>query len=454
MAKHDAKEIFASAPVHKAVWAMALPSIITQLINIIYNFADTWYVGRTGNAAMVAALGVCFPIFILMAALANLFGVGGSAVISRSLGAGKTERARHVFAFSLYGGLLAAVLYMMVMILFRPKIIMWVGGDAQSYKYVYDYIFYTMILGAIPTVGNTLCGHLVRSLGASKEAGFGMSMGGVLNIILDPLFMFVILPSGMEVTGAAIATALSNTCAFVYFLILMHRRKDSAIITTNPKDIRVDDEIATDVLFVGLPAMLQTTLAMVSNIVANALVAGYGTAAVSGMGVAKKINTFCFNTCMGMTQGVLPLLGYAYGAKNPKRLFAITRYTLTCILIFGFACLGVFYVFAPAIIGFFIDDADSIHYGTMILRIIAFAAPLCTMSYMFSTVFQAAGHRLQAFLLSICRKGIIDIPSMMIFSSLIGITGIVWATPFAEVVSAVLALYMYMRFRKSFLQAQ
>jgi Na+-driven multidrug efflux pump len=205
--------IFEEAPIPEAVFTMAIPTIITQLINIVYNFADAWYVGRTESAAMMAALSVSLPVFIIIQALANLFGIGGASAISRALGRKDTGRARKIFAFSLFGGLAAAILYAVVVFLARPLMIPLIGGSEDSYPYIYNYMFWTMVIGAIPTLGNALCGHLVRSIGAAKEAGFGLSMGGILNIILDPLFMFVLLPRGMEVTGAAIATCLSNTIA-------------------------------------------------------------------------------------------------------------------------------------------------------------------------------------------------------------------------------------------------
>ena len=187
--------IFEEAPIAQAVFTMAIPTIITQLINIVYNFADSWYVGRTESAAMMAALSVSLPIFIIIQALANLFGIGGASAISRALGRKEVTRARKIFAFSLYGGLMAAIIYAAVVFFARPLMIPLIGGSEDSYRYIYDYMFWTMVVGAIPTLGNALCGHLVRSIGAAKEAGFGLSMGGILNIILDPLFMFVLLTS-------------------------------------------------------------------------------------------------------------------------------------------------------------------------------------------------------------------------------------------------------------------
>ena len=440
--------IFEEAPVAQAVFTMAVPTIITQLINIVYNFADAWYVGRTGSAAMVAALSVSLPVYVIIFALANLFGIGGSSAISRALGRKETERARKIFAFSFYGGLAVSVIYGIVILFARPWLIPLVGGSADSYGYIYDYMFWTMVVGAVPTLGNALCGHLVRSIGAAKEAGFGMSLGGVLNIILDPIFMFVLLPPGMEVTSAAIATCLSNTIAMTYFLVYLYRHRDNPVFTFSPADFTTGEGIPGEVFSIGSAAALQTFLAMVSNIFANKLVVEYGTAAVAGMGIAKKVNMIAFNTCMGLTQGVLPLIAYNYGAKKFGRMEQVIRFTMGVALGFTVCCTILFRTFAPQLITFFIDEPASVEFGTRFLSVLAFAAPLCAMSYMANTVFQAVGNRKASLTLSIMRKGVVDIPAMFLFKSMMGLNGVVWATPFAEVTSAVTAAVLYVRFRR------
>lgn len=441
--------IFEEAPIPEAVFTMAIPTIITQLINIVYNFADAWYVGRTGSAAMMAALSVSLPIFIIIQALANLFGIGGASAISRALGRKDTGRARKIFAFSLYGGLTAAILYAALIFFCRPVLIPMVGGVADSYPYVYSYMFWTMVVGAIPTLGNALCGHLVRSIGASREAGFGMSMGGVLNIILDPLFMFVLLPPGMEVTGAAIATCLSNTVALTYFLIYIYRHRDNPVFTFSPSDFTLGDGIPEEVFSIGTAAALQVFLAMISNIFANKLVVEYGSAAVAGMGIAKKVNMIAFNTTMGLTQGVLPLIAYNYGAKKHVRMEQVIRFTTAVALGYTTCCTIFFRLFTRRLIMFFIKEPASVDFGTKFLSVLAFAAPLCALSYMANTIFQASGNRRASFILSIMRKGVVDIPAMIIFKTMMGLSGVTWATPFAEVTSAITAGVLYTRFKKS-----
>ena len=346
--------IFEEAPIAQAVFTMAIPTIITQLINIVYNFADAWYVGRTGSAAMMAALSVSLPVFIIIQALANLFGIGGASAISRALGRGEAARARKIFAFSFFGGFLAAVIYGTTVFFSRPLLIPLIGGSEDSYPYIYNYMFWTMVVGAVPTLGNALCGHLVRSIGAAKEAGFGLSMGGVLNIILDPLFMFVLLPHGMEVTGAAIATCLSNAIALTYFLVYLYRHRDNPVFTFSPEDFTLGEGIPGEVFSIGTAAALQTSLAMVSNIFANKLVVEYGSAAVAGMGIAKKVNMIAFNTTMGLTQGVLPLIAYNYGARKYERMQKTIRFTASVALCFTICCTILFRLFARQLITFFL----------------------------------------------------------------------------------------------------
>lgn len=446
--------ILSEAPIPAAVAGLAVPTVITQLINIFYNYADTWFVGRTGNPAAVAAMSVCMPLYVLMAAIANLFGIGGASVISRQLGMKNEKKARHVFAFCLYGGLAAALLYMAVMAFSGPKIIPYIGGDQNSYEFIRKYMFWTMVVGAVPTVGNVLCGHLVRSIGAAKEAGFGMSMGGVLNIFLDPLFMFVLLPPGNEVTGAACATCLSNTAALLYFVIYLVRHRNHPVFTVNVRDISFGDRIPAEVLLIGMPAAASTALAMVSNITANALVKDFGSEAVAGMGVAKKINMLAFNTAMGITQGVLPLIGYSYGAKKWDRLKGAVRYTAKLALAVTGACMVLFLMFAPSLTRFFIDEPGSVAYGTMFLRVVACASPLASVCYLVQTMFQASGRKTESFVLSILRKGVLDIPLMFVLRTVCGAVGVTLATPVAELLSTGVALLLVRNYWKTVFRDQ
>lgn len=440
--------LFETAPVPKAVLSLVVPTVISQLLTIIYNFADTWFVGRTNNEAAVAAISVAMPLFIVMTGLSNLFGIGGASVISRSLGVKKTDDAKKAFSFALWSSVTLAAVYSVVIFFFGKNLVYVIGGDENSEKYIIDYLFWTIVIGGIPTMLSSLLGHLVRSVGKAKISGFFMSFGAVLNIILDPLFMFVILPKGQEVTGAAIATMLSNLISAGAFVIYILKSKDD-VFTLNIKDYSLKREIVTDVLGTGTPACLSTCLAMVSNVAANNLMAGYGTAAVAGLGIAKKANTLAFHVNMGLTQGVLPLIGYNFAAKNYSRMKKAVAFTFAITISFAVACTFVYRTFAEPIIKFFIDEPETVAEGTKLLPILSIAVVFCAMTYLMNTVFQATGRKFYSLLTSMMRKGIFDIPLMFIFKRYLDEIGIVIATPTAEILSIFVSAFLLLKFLKS-----
>lgn len=450
----DSKEklIFESYSVPKAVAALVFPTVLSQIVNIIYNFADTWFVGRTNNDAMVAAIAVSMPLFIIIAAIANLFGIGGAGAISRALGSQNEKRARGIFAFSLWGGVVVSLLYSVIIFVFSDKLITLIGGDEESFAYVKSYLFWTVVIGSLPTMLNALFAHLVRSVGAAKYASVGMALGAALNIALDPLFMFVLLPKGYEVTGAAVATLISNIIACVYFFIYLIKNRSNPVFTVKIKDVTFSDGIPYDVLSVGFPAALSTTLAMVSNITANKLMVAYGNPAVAGLGVAKKINTLAFNINLGMTQGVLPLIGYNFAAGNIKRMKHTAYFTAACTFTFSALCVAIYLLFDRQLIQFFIEEEQTVRFGMDFLSVISFAVPLCAITFSVNTVFQATGKRLFSFVLSILRKGVLDIPGMYLLASQIGAKGIVSATPIAEAISVVVALTMLFSFLRKLMK--
>ncbi len=445
--------IFENYSIPKAVAALAIPTVITQIITIIYNFADTWYVGLTNNSAAIAALSVSMPIYVLMAAIANLFGIGASSVISRSLGAKNPEKARKAFSFAFWGGICTAVVYSALIYVFRSPLAYLIGGDAESYEFIQKYMLWTMIVGSIPTVLNSLFGHLVRSVGASKEASFGMSLGAVMNIVLDPIFMFVLLPKGHEVEGAAIATMLSNAIATVYFFIYLAKTKENPVFNLSIRCALEDKRVWADVLSIGFPAALSTSLAMLSNIFANSMVSDYGSKAVAGMGIAKKINTLAFNITLGLTQGVLPLIGYNYAAKKYKRMKDIVVFTLEVALAFTGSCVVFFILNKEMLVSFFIKDPETVQQGMNFLNVVALGVPLCAITYTMNTVFQATGQRNKSFVLSILRKGCLDIPLMFVFRSMFERIGVVMATPVAEAISAIIAFVLFIPMVKKLMQS-
>lgn len=439
----DNTELFTEMPVGKAVITLVVPTVISQLITVVYNMADTFFVGQIGDPNQVAAVSVCMPMFIFLTGLANLFGIGGSSLISRSLGVGDHRRAKSAAAFCIWTSTAVSLLYGILLFLLSPVILPAVGADQETYDFCRQYLFWTVTIGALPTVMNQELAHLVRSEGCAKQASFGMALGGILNIILDPVFIFTF---HMDVAGAAIATMLSNLTATFYFIILICRKGASTDISWNPNHYTVKNHLPREILLVGLPSCMMNFMGVVSNITINILMSSYSNEALAAIGVAKKIDMLSFAIATGMSQGALPLIGYNYSAKNYRRMLSAIKTTFIYSL--TIAVIGAVFLFTCAgpIVRSFIDDAKTVEYGQLFQRIICITGPCISVTMIIITVFQSVGKKVQPLILSLLRKGGLDIPFMFLMNHLAGLTGIVWATPIADLGAMLTSVALFVPF--------
>lgn len=278
------KELFEHAPISKAVTVMAVPTIITMLVVVIYNMADTFFIGQTNDAMQVAAVSLSTPVFMLFMALGNLFGIGGSSAISRALGAGQEERAKHISSFCAYAALGAGVLFMLIFLIGMNGILALIGASENTIAYARTYLSYVSFGGPFIMFG-TAFGNILRGEGAAKQSMAGNLIGTVTNIVLDPI---LILWAGMGVAGAAIATVIGNMAACCFYLHYLLRGK--SVLSIHPKHFRAGEGIALGVMAIGIPASLNNILMSCSNIVYNKQLVGYGDTPVAAMGVAMKTN--------------------------------------------------------------------------------------------------------------------------------------------------------------------
>lgn len=445
--------LFASAPIVRAVLALAIPTVISQVILVIYNMADTFFIGLAGSDAMITAVTVCMPAFMFLSAISNLFGVGGASVIARALGANDADRARHTAAFAFWGCVAVTLAYSLGALLLMDRFVDALGGsDPAVHGNACRYLFWTVTLGGLATSLNALLGHLVRSEGRSVQAGFGIALGGVLNIALDPLFMFVLLPKGHEVQGAAIATALSNLIAALYFLALIAANRRRSVLSLRPRRAALRHGIPGEVLSTGLPACLMTLCENISYAVLDNLMALSGTIMQAGLGVAKKVNMLAHCMARGMAQGVLPLIGYNYGACNYRRMRSAVRISTMISVALSTAWMAASLLFCRPLIGLFIQHAsDSVTYGARFLRILCLGGPFSACAYAIISFFQAVGESRKSFVLAILRKGMLDIPMMFLLLRAVPTYGIVWATPIADVMCCATALTLFVAFTRRLL---
>lgn len=443
--KTDNSELFVAAPVPRAVLSLVVPTVISQLIAVIYSMADTFFVGQLGDPNQVAAASLTMPLFLLTTAMANLFGIGGASLISRSLGAGEEEKARRTAAFCIWSAGAVALLYGIIMLLFGTYILPAVGADEDTFGFCRQYVFWTITVGAAPTVLNAVLAHLVRAEGYSAQASFGVALGGGLNILLDPLFIFAFR---LNVEGAAVATMLSNLIAALYLVTLIQRNRGALHISFDTRRYTLGGGIPAEVLLVGLPSCAMNLMSVFSNIMMNRLLVSYCNEAVAGIGIAKKIDVLAFALANGLSQGVLPLIGYNYSAKNFRRMREAIRVTLIlCLTVTCVAALLLFTCAGP-IVRAFISDAETVRYGRTFQRIICITGPFTAITMVILTIFQSVGQKLKPLLLSFLRKGGLDVPFMLLLDRLIGITGVAWATPMADCCAMLVSVALFIPFWK------
>lgn len=448
--KVDNKDIFETMPIGRALKTMAVPTIISQIIVLIYNLADTFYVGKTNNPYMVAATSLVLPVFNICLSLASLTGVGGGSLISRLLGEHNENEAKKVSSFSIYISIIVTALFSLIIGLFMTPILHLLGADETTFTYARQYAFCVIVIGGVPTVLSNVLSNLLRSIGVSKEAGLGITLGGLINIALDPLFMFVILPKGKEVLGVGIATCISNCIACVYFICVIIKIRKKSVITFAfagmPKKVSV-----ISIFNVGVPSALATLLFDLDYIVIDKLMVGYGNIALASIGIVLKAERLPLNVGIGLCQGMMPIVAYNYSSKNYERMKATIKYSRNTGIITSVISIALYEIFAVYIMKMFINDTSTVALGTDFLRIRVLATPLMFMSFFTVYLFQAFGKGNKALFLGVMRWLVFNIPMLFLLNQIIGMYGIVWSQITADVLTVALSIFTYTRYEKKYL---
>lgn len=442
-------ELFAHVPVPKALAAMAIPTIISQMVNLIYNMVDGFFIGRTGNSYMMAATSLILTLTMLHVALANLFGVGGGSLVARLMGIGKEEKARRVSALCVYGAAAAALLYALLVVLFLDPILRFLGASDATIGYARAYTLIVIVAGSLPALLSLVLSHLLRNAGYASKASFGLSMGGVLNVVLDPLFMFVLLPAGYEVEGAAAATLLSNVVSCVYLLCAYRRAGADAPLSLKLQDARAADrESIRAVLAVGVPSAVLTGLFDLANICVNILAASYNDMVLAGMGIVMKLERLPNAVNMGICQGMLPIVAFNYASGNRERMKSVIHTARLTGLTVSAVCIALFELFAGPASRLFMNtsagDAQTalmtVGYAALFLRIRCLASPVQFLNYHSSFCMQAVGDGRATLVHAVVRELVFYIPLMFLLNALFGQVGLAAALPVGEGCGAAFAL--------------
>ena len=438
--KTERQNAFLNLPVPQAVAKFAIPTILSQMVTLLYNLADTFFVGHTNDPSQVAALTLSFPLFMSLTMVGNLFGIGANSFISRSLGQGNRENAAKASTFAFYGALGGVLVIIAVLSAFMTPILKAIGAvTPESFEATRAYLTWTVIYGGVPTVASLMLGHLVRAEGNTKQASIGMALGGVLNIGLDYIFVPVL---GVGSEGAAIATFISNIIAFLYLLQVILRNRDTVIVLS-PAKLRFELQIIRQVILVGVPAAAIIVLGSSANIVLTHFMSAYGDVSIAAFGIVQKIGTIAIQITVGLTQGIMPLLGYCYGAGAIKRMKEVSRFSFLLLGCYAALCILVVELFAGAFINLFINEPATVEKGIRFLRIWFLCAPGMCFTNLFSSVFQSMGKWVHSLALSVIRQAGFLFPLLIVLNRVMGETGLVCAAPVAETCALLLGIGIY-----------
>jgi len=446
---HSKGEMFETMAVPAALARMAVPTIVSQLIVLIYNMADTWFIGRTNNPYMVAASSLVLTVFLMTMSIANLFGVGGGSLMVRLLGAKEPDEARRVASLSLAMAAGAALTFSLLCLIFMNPLLRLLGASDNTIGYARQYLTFVVVIGGTATVLSNCMSAMLRNAGFSKEAGFGLSLGGLLNIALDPLFMFVILPDGLQVMGAGIATMLSNVVAMLFFAGVYRRVRTETVLALPRRIERIRPDSMRSIFAVGVPAALSLFLFDLTNIVINRLAASHGDIQLAAIGIVLKVERLPLNIGIGICLGMIPLVAYNYAAKNLPRMKAFFSAARLAGVVFSLISVALYRTFAGTVVRAFISDAETVRYGTAFLQARCFATPFMFLSFHMVHFMQSIGHGRESFLLAVIRQLCLNIPILFLLNAIFGVMGIVWTQAVADAINVVVSYLIYARVIRS-----
>ena len=435
----DKAELFETSPIPVAVTKLCIPTVLASLVMVLYNLADTFFVGELDSAVQNAGVTLVAPILLAFNAVNNLFGVGTSSKMSRALGSKDYDTVYRSSAFGFYSALFFSIVMAIGCTLFKAPLMRLLGADNQTWQTTSDYFFWTVTCGAVPAIMNVVISYLVRAEGEALHASVGMMSGCILNIILDPVF---ILPWGLDMgaAGAGLATFVSNCFACVYFLVILYLKRSTTYVCINPKKFSLRREIAKDICVVGIPASIQNLLNVTGMTILNNFTAAYNSAAaVAAMGISHKISLVPMYCTMGLSQGIMPLISYNYASGNIKRMKQSISFTTKISMGVIVMLAALLYFGSGTVTAVFLNEPEVVGYGTRFLRGMSLALPFLCFDFVAVAVFQACGMGGKSLVFAILRKLVLEIPALFVLDKLYPLYGLAYAQLASEVVLAAAA---------------
>ena len=468
-------EIFENTPVPKAVFKFAVPTVLSMIVAVFYNMVDAFFVGLTNDPSQFAAVNVATPVFLFLMAAGNIYGMGGSSFLSRALGEKNYGKVKNISSFCFYAGIATGIVGGALLIFFMHPILRAVGTTETTYGFARDYLGIVAFGGPLVVLANAYT-NLIRGEGASSASMFGMMAGTAANIVLDPIFildeLFGVKLLGMGVAGAAVATVIGNAVTLAMYL--RHVASKNSVLALSPRHFMARNGILRGVLAIGLPASLTNILMSLSAIVTNKLLASYyavrvtdepllshistflggvpvfGDVPTAAMGVAMKANMLVVFVQLGLAIGISPLVGYNFGAKNYTRMKAVMKFAVAANVIAGLVLTGVYFLFTTQIINIFSNDPAVVDMGIVIIRAFMFSSPIIGIMFVLNFTFQAMGKGIQSLILAVSRQGIVFFPLILLLNRIVGLYGIIYAQPAADIIAVLIAFGMFLSLNREF----
>ena len=427
-------ELFEKMPVPKAYMTLALPVVLSMMVSLVYNMVDTYFIAMTGIQDLVAGVSLVVPIFTMMIAFGDIFGIGGGSMIARLLGEKKEDAAKRASAFCIWASIVVGIIVTVVLLIFRTPILHVLGADEATFQYASGY--YTWIaIGAASIIFGLVPSNLLRTEGLAVQAMTGSIIGSVINIVLDPVFILVLKQGA---AGAAIATVIGNLIADIYYFYAVIKKAKR--LSASPADMKITGRMAMGIFMIGIPASITNLMQSFMIMMTNHYLLPYGTDKIAAMGIALKVNMIAALILVGFAFGGQPLIGYNYGSGNQRRLKSILKFSYVFEAALGLVFTIVMSILAPIIIRIFMNEPQIIENGSMMLRCQQIGMMFMAVTLVSTCVCQSVGNALGAFILSISRQGVLYAIALIVLSGILGYTGVLISQACADVMTAFIAV--------------
>ena len=430
-------ELFAKAPIKKVYFQLALPVVLGMITTMVYNLADTFFVAKTGDANLVAGITISAPLSMFLIALADIFGLGGSTLISRLFGEQNYDLSKRVSSFCIYLGIISGVITSALLLAFERPILLMMGAKTSTYADAADF-YHVIAIGAVAIICSLVPQNLLRTEGLALDAMISTISGTVLAIILEPIFLFGLKMGATGVGIANIIGYLLTDILLFYFLLTK-----SKYLSLSPRLIKIDGKSIKDIIAIGIPSSITNFAQTFGMTLLNSSLAVYGANQVAAMGITQKIYSIVILVIVGFAFGSQPLIGYNYGAKNWERLRAILRFDILVQVVYAIVSGGLLIIFSRPITALFMNQPEIVNAGSYMLIACLVTTPIVGIILVYTTVFQSIGNAWGALIMAITRQGIFYFISLFVLEKMLGYHGIVWAQAMSDILTWIVRYLIY-----------